>query len=105
MNENILKVELINATLCNFKTDDGSVIEGIKIYYYSDNSFNDNSITYSIEDCFISSTRLPLYKSVFNDMKEYFINCKRSGLVPVITLKYSIKSIKSKPVITDISID
>ena len=101
--ENKLEVELANAKMYDFKTNDGSVIQGLKIYYY-DSEIKEGSITGDIQSAFFNSDKISNYKEVFNQLKEYYIDKKRSGLVPTIVLYFMIKSISSKPTITRIEL-
>ena len=70
MENNKIVVELLNATVLDFKTNDGSVIQGLKVYYYENDS-NDNSIRGKIVDNFFSTDKLSNYKSVYEDLKNY----------------------------------
>lgn len=101
--ENKIEVELINVKMFNFKTNDGSLIEGLKIYYY-DNEIKEDSITGDVQSAFLNADKVPNYKEVFNILKEHYLNQRRSGLVPEIVLYFTVKSINSKPVITKIDL-
>ena len=100
--ENNIEVELVNAKIYDFKTDDGSVIQGLKIYYY-DNDIKDGSINGDVQSAFFNSDKISNYKEVFNQLKEYYLDKRRSGLIPTINLYFTIKSISSKPTITRIA--
>lgn len=101
--ENKIEVELANAKMYDFKTNDGSVIQGLKLYYY-DNEIKEGSITGDIVSSFFNSDKISNYKQVFENIKEYYLNKKRIGLAPTIELYFTIKSISAKPVITRINL-
>ena len=90
--ENKVNVELINAKIYDFKTDDGSVIKGLKIYYY-DNDIKEGSITGEIQSNFFSSDKILNYKEIFDSLKEYYNDKRRSGQIPTIDLYFTVKSI------------
>ena len=99
--ENKLEVELINAQLLDFKLDNGDLIKGLKIFYH-DSVIKDNMITGEVVETYFSFEKMSDYEEKYKQLKEYYLNCKRNGVVPYITMWYSIKSIKSKPTITKI---
>ena len=101
--ENKVEVELANVKIYDFKTNDGSVIQGLKVYYY-DNEIKDGSITGDIVSSFFNSDKINNYKEVFEQLKNYYLDKKRSGLIPTIILYFTVKSINSKPVITKIDL-
>lgn len=101
--ENKVEVELVNAKIYDFKTNDGSVIQGLKIYYY-DNEIKEGSITGDIVSSFFNSDKISNYKEVFETLKNYYLDKKRGGEVPTIILYFTIKSINSKPTITKIDL-
>ena len=101
--ENKITVELLNANVYDFKTNDGSLIKGLKIYYY-DNVVKDGSITGNIENSFFSSDKIENFKEVFEELKKFYYDKKKNGQVPYIMLSFEIKSINSKPVITKIDL-
>lgn len=101
--ENKVEVELANAKIYDFKTNDGSVIQGLKIYYF-DNEIKEGSITGDIQSSFFNSEKISNYKEVFDRLKEHYLDKKRSGLIPTIILYFTVKSINSKPVITKIDL-
>ena len=101
--ENKLEVELIDSQLMDFKLDNGDILKGLKIYYH-DTYEKENFINGGVVDTFFSVDKMPNFEEVFKQLKEYYYSCKKNGVVPIITLCYINKSIKSKPVITKIEI-
>lgn len=101
--ENKVEVELVNAKIYDFKTNDGSVIKGLNIYYY-DNEIKEGSITGDVQKAFFNVDKMQNYKEVFDRLKQHYLENKRAGLVPTIILYFTVKSINSKPVITKIDL-
>lgn len=101
--ENKVTVELANAQILDFKTNDGSVIQGIKIFYF-ENEIKEGFITGKIESSFFNSDKINNYKEVFESLKNYYLDKKRSGEIPEIDLYFTVKSINSKPIITKIDL-
>ena len=101
--ENKVTVELANAQILDFKTNDGSIIKGLKIYYY-DNEIKEGFINGKIESSFFNTDKISNFKEVFETLKNYYIDKKRSGEIPEIDLYFTVKSIKEAPTITKIDL-
>lgn len=101
--ENKVNVELVNAKIYDFKTDDGSVIKGLKVYYL-DNDIKDGSISGEIQTNFFTPEKIGDYKTLFEELKQYYNDRRRAGLIPTIDLYFTVKSINSKPVITKLEL-
>ena len=101
--ENKVNVELLNAKKYNFKTDDGSLIQGLKIYYY-DTEIKEGSLAGEIVNNFFGIDKMEDYEKFFDELKKYYLDRKRNHKIPTVNLYFTVKSINSKPIITKIEL-